>query len=260
MFKMNRLKLIFVVLFTLILPQAFAKVVIVSDLDDTIKITNVGSAYQATVNGVFKKNVFSGMPEFLKEARAYSEDLHVLTASPSLIYKNVHRTLNDNKIKFTSLFLRNILKDRDSYKYKIGRLKYLMDKSDDEFILIGDDANHDPEIYDEIKNLYPNKVMAIYINVIRGRVLPITSQPYYTAADLALRELEAGRMGVESARSVLATVSSESKLRFVRPSFAECPRDPEIWGWQAQTVLAIEAAYLAERVSVYCSAESQQGL
>lgn len=260
MLEMNHIKPILVILLTLILPKAFAKVVIVSDLDDTIKITNVGSAYQATVNGVFKKNVFSGMPEFLKEARSYSEDLHVLTASPSLIYKNVHRTLNYNKIKFTSLFLRNILKDRDSYKYKIGRLKYLMDKSDDEFILIGDDANHDPEIYNEIKNLYPNKVMAIYINVIRGRELPITSQPYYTAADLALRELEAGRMSIESARSVLATVSGEPKLRFVRPNFTVCPNETGTWDWQAQSVLAAEAAYLAERVSVYCSAESQQNL
>lgn len=256
---MNRIKIISNIFFFLLLLQAnaFAKVVIVSDLDDTIKITNVGSAYQATVNGVFKKNVFSGMPEFLKEARSYSEDLHVLTASPSLIYKNVHRTLNQNNIKFKSLFLRNIIKDRNSYNYKIGRLKYLIDKSDDEFILIGDDANHDPEIYDEIKNLYPNKVIAVYIHVIRGRELPITSQAYYTAADLALRELEVGRMSVDSARLVLTTLQNEQKLWFIRPHFSVCPESTETWNWQAQSILFHEAAQLAERVVSYCTAESQ---
>ena len=250
---------VFLFLFFLLQTNAFAKVVIVSDLDDTIKITNVGSAYQATINGVFKKNVFSGMPEFLREARSYSEDLHILTASPSLIYKNVHRTLNQNNIKFKSLFLRNIIKDRNSYNYKVGRLKYLMDKSDDEFILIGDDANHDPEIYDEIKSLYPNKVIAVYIHVIRGRELPLTSLPYYTTADLALRELEVGRMSVNSAKAVLSTLLNEPKLWFIRPSFSVCPDSTETWSWQSQSVLFQEALVLAERVATYCAAESQSG-
>lgn len=244
-------------LFLLISFKSFAGISIISDLDDTIKITNVSSAYQATVNGIFKKNVFTGMPEFLAEARNYSEELNVLTASPSLIHLSVKRTLGRNGIKFERLFLRNILRDRNSYRYKVNNIKRLIENSEHDFILIGDDANHDPEVYDEIVKLYPNRILSVYIHVIQGRDLPESSTAYFTSADLALREFLAGRMDLESTRKVLSRVLSENRLWFIRPAFSVCPQDESVWLWHGETDLVHEIQPFTERLLHYCTAESQ---
>lgn len=247
-----RMKNLFLTLL-LVSFNSIAGTIIISDLDDTIKITHVASAASATYNGIFKKKVFTGMPEFLNEARSYTEELHILTASPGLIKKSVLRTLNSNDIQFDSVAFKNPLKREGKIEYKVRKISEILSQSENSVILLGDDVDKDPEIFQEVTKLYPTRVLAVYVHVVRGREIPAGSTIYWTAGDLALRELSAGRMSAESASRVLETIINEENLNSVIPNFADCPKEASIWEWQIQTVLAEKAAILINNLVSHCS-------
>jgi phosphatidate phosphatase APP1 len=235
--------------------NSFAGVAIISDLDDTIKITHVADPKAAFARGIFGRNTFIGMPEFLKEARTYSEELHILTASPPIIYKSILSTLSSNGIKYDSVAYKNPFKFEGKIPYKVRKIQEVMDKSPHQFILLGDDVDIDPEIFEEVKKLYPDRILASYIHVVRGREIPEGSIPYWTAADLALRELQAERMSLASAEAVLDSIYDLDYYRGVIPDFADCPKSSEPWEWYELTPLAEKATKLKEMFVFHCNTQ-----
>lgn len=234
---------------------AFAGVGIISDLDDTIKITHVASPVAATVNGVFRKRVFTGMPEFLREAKSYASELHIITASPGLISKSVHRTLDSNSIVYDSVAFKNPFKKEDKISYKLRKIKEILDRSPHDFILLGDDVDKDPEIFKKVQELFPNRILRSYIHVVRNRQLPGGSVTYFTAADLALRETLEGRFSLQSAEEILDHLLKSSSFERVIPRFAHCPRERTTWDWQLETVLSPKAQKLIDALVRYCRRE-----
>ncbi len=233
--------------------NSFAGVAIISDLDDTIKITHVARASAAVARGIFGKQTFTGIPEFLNEARSYSSELHVLTASPGIIKYSVKRTLNRNNIKYDSVAFKNPLKREGKIEYKVRKIRKIMDNSDHDFIFLGDDVDKDPEIFEEVQKIYPTRVLATYVHVVRGRAIPAGSIPYYTSVDLALHEMIAGRLSPVSAEKILDVLLEESALRHVIPYFASCPEEDSVWKWQSATSLSAKAALLTAKLNTYCS-------
>lgn len=233
---------------------SFAGVSIISDLDDTIKITHVSNPLTATYNGIFKKNVFSGMPEFLDAATEYSNELHIVTASPPLIEKSVLRTLNSNSIKFDSVAFKNPFKKESKIDYKVRIILNIMENSSDDFLLIGDDVDKDPEIFDIIAKRFPEKILRSYIHVIRNRPIPAGLTPYFTTADLALREMNDGRLRVDSAERILDTMIDEENLKTIFPRFAFCPTQATTWNWQLASPLMEKAGILIDKFVGFCTA------
>ncbi len=232
--------------------NSFAGVAIISDLDDTIKITHVARPSSAVARGIFRKQIFTGMSEFLAETRSYSSELHVLTASPSIIKYSVRRTLNRNHIKHDSIAFKNPFKREGKIEFKVGKIREIMDKSDHDFIFMGDDVDKDPEVFQEVQKLYPTRVLATYVHSVRGRPIPAGSTVYYTSADLALHEMLAGRMDEASAEKVLDTILTEDELHHVIPYFASCPKENTVWKWQLATSLSEKALQNIERLNKYC--------
>jgi hypothetical protein len=232
---------------------SFASISVVSDLDDTIKITNSGDEVDATINGIFSEKVFTGMAGFLKEMRAYTGQLHVLTASPTIIKYKIEKTLNKHQIRYDSLIMKSPFSREERLVYKVRELKRLFEaNSGDDFILIGDDVGQDPEAYDEIKRAYPNRVLAIYIHAVKDRVLPRSSVKYWTSFDLFLREYEAGRMLKSSVDIGVKNILDESNMKLLFPNFATCPKTPEIWLWQLRTGFARSSVSVAKKINLYC--------
>lgn len=224
---------------------------IVSDLDDTIKITNSGSL-ESTVNAVFTNRVFTGMPEFFHGASEYSSALHILSASPTILRGKIERSLESHHIDFESVILKNPLRSGSKFNYKVEKIKELMKGSSEEFIFLGDDVNQDPESYDAIKKLHPDRVRAIYIHQIRNRALPVSATPYWTSFDLTLREVMAGRMRPIWLDRLSQALHAEKKMWDIFPSFAECPSDSNTWSWEFTTPYKEMAMTLDKRFITYC--------
>ena len=227
----------------------FAGTSILSDLDDTIKITQAGEA-----SDILGSDVFLGITEFFKGASNYSNELHILSASPTILRAKIQRTLNKHAIKYKSLTLRsNVLENKLDYKVKA--IVKLMEQSKDDFIFLGDDLGQDPEVYAEIKARYPHRVLAIYIHVINGRPIHTDAQLYWTSFDLFLREFIADRMSagwVEMMASKFLEVSDEDEMELIFPEKAQCPTTPAVWEWQMATVYQPEAFQLVSKLVQFC--------
>lgn len=233
--------------------SSYAGISIVSDLDDTIKITNSGNILHSSYRGVFKTSVFTGMPQLLAEMRNYTNELHIVTASPDIIRSKVIETLNKHSIKYESLIMRSIRKPQGKFDYKVAKIKEIMEKNSDDFIFLGDDVGMDPEVYVEITRLYPNRVLESYIHVINNREIPKGVTKVFAAHDMAILEHSAGRMNEESTRGIVNKILGENSLKMIIPNFAYCPASmTDVWSSHLGTVFSTEAFMIFRKLTDHC--------
>jgi phosphatidate phosphatase APP1 len=235
----------FIALFFTLQTQAYS---IISDLDDTLKITNAGNLVPASYNGVFTKKMFSGTRSFLLGTELSRDQFFVLSASPHILYKKVEGLLRDNNLKVDQIFLRKNIKE-EKFKYKVRTIKGILETHpDDDFVLIGDDVDKDPEVYQEILKLYPSRIKAIYIRVIKNR--PFLGQSFHLTAELAHHEFWAGRLDLVSVFHVLQDHQEDSIFKIL-PKFAYCPKDFN-WRKLCDPSLEAECTRLERRIEHHC--------
>ncbi len=152
---------------------------VISDLDDTVVHTDVTSMLRMA-RTVFLSNArtrlpFEGVAAFYRalhagdDGRAWNP-LFYVSGSPWNMYDLLTDFLQLNEIPAGPVLLRDwgISEDADSItnnrSHKIPAIRKIMDLYPDlKFILIGDSTQEDPEIYREVQDLYPNRILAIYI-------------------------------------------------------------------------------------------------
>lgn len=201
--------------------------IIVSDLDDTLKITDVLNVDNMHCNIVVGKLVFAGMPELYRSLLGNNypaQRLMFLSGSPVIFTPQIRELLNNAKLHRYNLTLRSIKEYLTSHTadFKNRKMTELYGASkDDKFILIGDDTEKDPEIY---ANFAANRkdVLAVYIHRITGRNLPQGSISFITAYDMALHEFKAGRLNEKNAAGVGEAVLQSENNVFL-PDFQQCP-------------------------------------
>lgn len=153
---------------------------IVSDIDDTIQKSDVTSKLQALKNLLFKnyttQEKISGTPELYQALDLRSDgvvdgDVHYLSGSPHQIINRIMHFLEHNQFPKGSLDLKqmglgsNDDSPTDQLKYKLGKLRNLFNTYPQrKFICFGDSGEKDPEIYRQIAQEYPDRVLGIYIN------------------------------------------------------------------------------------------------
>lgn len=224
-----------------------ATVRIVSDIDDTTKIANVGSPLKMLWNSMFSNRAFVGMKELYTSfslERAYA--FHYLTAASAVMRADVRDFLETNGFPEGEIKTRPIF--RDLYSHKFGYLKELLETyPEDQFILIGDDGQKDAEIYDEIYRYAPERFLAIYIRKVKNRPLPPSIYPFVTAYDIARLEFKMGRFTEVEASPVAMRILAEKNDRLVVPKFAYCPtkRDysianPKIEEWSDRIFVRVQ--------------------
>ncbi len=203
--------------------------VIVSDVDDTVKITNVQDHVHAIQNARSRR-FFAGMPELyavMLGADANPERLMFLSAG--LQTKGVRDFLARAKFPPHQLKLREFSSRSDwrnafksTLRFKSAQMTRIYGASKDELILIGDDTQSDPEVYAAFAGTAPSRVLAIYIHRISGRRLPDGCIPFETAFDIAVAEYRAHRLTEDDAAAVgRAVLDSAADTQL--PHFQTCP-------------------------------------
>lgn len=236
--------------------SSLASVTVISDLDDTIKITDAGNLAHSSYNGIFTERVFTGMPEFLAATRTFSDALHVVSAGPKILIRARARDLlNKYKIKFDGLHFRTIPGREGKLAFKVRTILDIMAKTPGEVILMGDDVDLDPEVYAEIVKAAPERVLAVYIHNVTNRKIPGDFTRYWTTMDLVLKEHLAGRIDAPTATTVVNALLKETKLSRIIPKFADCPTDSVAWEWQQSTIFVTEARELGQKLNDFCHKE-----
>ena len=204
--------------------------IIVSDVDDTVKITDVLDR-DDLVKNAFRELVFAGMPELYRQLLgpdSSAERLRFISGSPGIFLSHkVNEILKDSDFPPYELTLRGLTEIFSSIQdYKTKHMQELYGASPDKFILIGDDTESDPKVYAMFSAAKPDQVLAIYIHRITGLKLPAGSLPFETAYDIAIHEFQAHRLSEKQAAVVGNAVLASSDHTLL-PGFQACPGEHE---------------------------------
>ncbi|MFT6632322.1 MAG: hypothetical protein ACJAS4_002285 [Bacteriovoracaceae bacterium] len=226
---------------------------IVSDLDDTLKITNVSDLSEAVRNALFSKKAFKGMPDLIQEMSHYSNSTYILTASPKVLNSRVTKFLDFNKISYQDLYMRSLLGQSDKKAYKLAVVREVLTLSDDNLVLIGDDVEIDHEVYTQIRAENPNRVAAIYIHKVKNKKLPVKVNGFFTAYDIARMEYQAGRMSLLQALTIGKNILLTRDFFEVIPDFSYCPKSDEDFESTRLSALSLLTNQINGRIQKFCS-------
>lgn len=165
---------------------------VISDIDDTVKITELPAGSRIVTRNTFFKEYAPapGMSYFYNQWENAS--FHYVSGAPWQLYNPLSRFLFDDNQGYPtgSMHMKNVRKNffnlsswRDlhqlitnenvTFDQKIGQISTLIQTFPERtFILVGDSGEKDPEVYREIKERYPGQVLEIYIrDVVNDREL-----------------------------------------------------------------------------------------
>lgn len=150
-----------------------AGVSVISDIDDTIKISNVLDKKQLLKNTFLEELVVApGMPERYAKMKARGTYFHYVSASPWQLWPSLAPFIAEHYPLGTVSMRHFRLKDssfvdfllKPSGDYKLAAIGAIIHRyPDHKFILIGDSGECDPEIYGKVFRKFPRKVQKIMI-------------------------------------------------------------------------------------------------
>jgi len=174
---------------------------IISDIDDTILVSNVSSklrlVYNTLTKNAFKRSVFEGVRD-LYEALLKGSDgvstnpIFYVSSSHWNLYHFLSHFFALNELPKGPLLLRTYLSIRTTYKNrknhdhkKVAIKKVIETYPTLQFVLVGDSGEQDIAIYSEIALEYPNKIKAILIRNISRKGEAVIEQ--LDESDVAVR-------------------------------------------------------------------------
>lgn len=186
------MKLILFLIFIGFLSQA--QVVVISDIDDTIKVSHVLDRSDATSNAARIDNLFIGMPELYQLIQSSTNaKMFYLTNAPRALMSRLHRDfLIKNQFPNGSLALRENIFDNS---HKIRMIRQIVNQEKPQLlILVGDNGEKDPDIYYQATQEFPDLKIITYIRQAysaflgedRGSELYASQMGFVTPIEVAL--------------------------------------------------------------------------
>lgn len=162
---------------------------IISDIDDTIKVSNVGDRNELLKNTFCRPFVpVSAMAGIYRSWADAGATFHYVSASPWQLYLPLQAFVRSNGFPAGTFHLKEFrLKDRtvlelfaSQEKYKSGVIEPLLRRFPQrKFVLVGDSGERDPEVYARLAREYPGQIARIWIRDVTGE--PVTSTRYQQA-------------------------------------------------------------------------------
>lgn len=150
---------------------------VISDIDDTVKESNVLDRDQLLANAFLRPyRPVRGMPELYEAWSGQGAAMHYVTAGPWQLYSALWEFLEQHRFPGVEIQMRDLrVTDRsvvrffqDSQDYKIERIRKILRRFPERrFVLVGDSGEHDPEVYAAIAAEFPERVSGIFIRAVR---------------------------------------------------------------------------------------------
>jgi len=163
-------------------------VIVVTDIDDTIKETNVGDPADARANTLLRPfRAVAGMPEVYREwnkAAGSNVHFHVVSAGPWQLHEPLRRFTEEAGFPRFTWDMRSVdtmdpatligeavhADPARLHEFKVTAIRALMQRFPrSHVVLVGDSGESDPETYATILSEYPNRVDAVYVRNVSGQ-------------------------------------------------------------------------------------------
>jgi hypothetical protein len=196
------------------LPQ---KTCIVSDIDDTLRMSHVKGHWFERFLNAFKFDAFWGIPEIMNQVRAQGQaEVFYVSNAPKLWMSYSHqRFLEENGFSDGPM----ILRDGPTVTHKLKWIRTILDTQNcTDVIFFGDNADQDPLIYALIRQQYRHVKIRTYIH----QIYPYQNESnrrrdyqvgYLTALDLSLRLAEDGLLKPHRLEVVLQALYDQSTAK-----------------------------------------------
>jgi hypothetical protein len=155
---------------------------VISDIDDTVKVTNVADRRELLANTLLREfHAVPGMAEIYQRWQDEGHAFHYVSSSPWQLAESLACFLRDASLPAGSMHLKLFrLKDstplrrlpsRKSSKRRVIE-RILADFPGRRFLLVGDSGERDPEVYAAVARRHPHRVPAVVIREVVGRASP----------------------------------------------------------------------------------------
>lgn len=215
--------------------------ILVSDIDDTIKVSHVLDKHSTVLNVPFKKNAFMGMAQLYKKVLEdkKADQVVYLSNAPKFLMTGFHgRFLKKNGFPEGRLLLPKGLSIKN---HKVESLrKIIKNENPKELILVGDNGERDTLIYAQIRKEFPNLKMTTYIHLVYsltgfdgnvGKKLEENQIGYATSMDLAVQMKSREQLGQGSYEAFVKDIvddalaegeDEERGLVMMFPNWVDC--------------------------------------
>jgi hypothetical protein len=144
---------------------ASAKILVISDIDDTLKVSHVLSTVGAVTSAADDDSHFVGMMEIFRGLERTHKDIefHYVSLAPKLLMGGRHQEfLEENGFPVTKLHMNPGVRQDPQLKQKIIR-KLLVDSNPELVIYFGDNGQFDVVVYDDMVREFPRIPAVTYI-------------------------------------------------------------------------------------------------
>lgn len=216
------------------LARAQSETIVVSDIDDTIRKTQIQSrgAFFSHLMNLMTHQAFAGMPTLYGFLAGNGARFHYVSGAPELIRWFPQNFLLGTSFPVGPLTLRPSLGSA-TLDFKVAAIENLMRQHPQaRFVLIGDNGEFDVEAYNRLRQNpeFAGRAVQTYIHRLYASgpaaALKEGQRPYLTSAELALDFLKEGLITSSQAEIVLRQVeaallsTSSSLRRRALPEFA----------------------------------------
>jgi hypothetical protein len=159
----------------LTVPPRRLPLLVVSDVDDTVRIAEVTNRARL-IERVFlhRYEPVPAMSNLYRQLAERGAAFHFVSGSPWQIAPLIDEMLQQDKFPPAVLHCRQMSWDFwnsdefETKQFKVGEIEKLLEQfASRKVLLIGDDGEHDPEVYSEICRKHPDRVAGVWIHRVR---------------------------------------------------------------------------------------------
>lgn len=153
---------------------------VISDIDDTIKITNVSDNKQMFDNTFFRDfQQVQGMSTLYQQLAAHNTTIHFVSSSPWQLYDPLIEFMEKSDFPWATMSLKDVrFRDetllnlfKKGTETKPQKIETILKRySSRRFILVGDSGEQDPEVYGDIARRFPTQIHRILIRNVDNSV------------------------------------------------------------------------------------------
>lgn len=166
----------------ILFPHPNASFGVISDIDDTIMITRADSVFRMVsltiLNNAHTRLAFRGVTSFyhsLEKGMKGNNPFFYVSSSPWNLFDFIRDFFNLNRLPIGPFILRGYTEEESKFaqsnhhKHKFKEIKKILEAYPNlSFILIGDNGQHDPEIFTDVVKHFPDRIKSVYIRDIIG--------------------------------------------------------------------------------------------
>ncbi|GAB4414291.1 MAG: hypothetical protein OHK0056_21000 [Bacteriovoracaceae bacterium] len=179
--------------------NAWSKGIVISDIDDTLKMSHVTKTSGMAARAFMTSITFKGMPELMQEiskSNKFSSFYYVSSAPEKLMKKSHSKFITSNNYPLGMLILRT---NETSETHKLNTIRNILEKEQpQEVLLFGDNGELDSEIYEQIESEFPNIKFTIFIHHVYDKNAQAGQHSFTTAVEPLLHLIDQKVLGISS--------------------------------------------------------------